>query len=297
MNTVETADGTGVLGNLVRIPIHIHFPCALAVVALACVCCNRKYAASQAETAPAGQSAMPAPASPNTSDFPLPAENFPHEVKAQLDPWVAGFIGLSREQAGQRLRDRWKGIERPSLLALRDTLLKFEVQGISKTHAGYAIEAFRPGSEETGIGDYWYLSGPMDHAEISKRLAPFGLEGNEALRDFLHSFGGLAEDTQTAGHFVSAASDWEVFDNTPDSVFDLRETQGFDEWKGALMLYHARNGCQILVRRDGSVGWWVIQEAMVTTEAADFDGFIRMFDKHRQISWPFDPYPPEKGEY
>ncbi|MCW1925555.1 hypothetical protein OKA05_23555 [Luteolibacter arcticus] len=232
----------------------------------------------------------------NTSDFPLPAEKLPDDVKAQLDPWVAGFVGLSREQAGQRLRDRWNRIERPSLLALRDTLLKFEVQGISKTHSGYAIEAYRPGSEDPGIGDYWYLSGPMDHAEISKRLAPFGLEGNEALRDFLYYFGGLGEDTETAGHFVSAARDWAVFENTPDSFIDLRTTKGFDEWKGALMLFHARNGCHILVRRDGTVGWWVMQEATVTTEAVDFDGFIRMFNKHRQISWPFDPYPPDEGE-
>jgi hypothetical protein len=278
-----------------RIPATISFFFAMAFAALIAFGCSRKKSPSTTHPPSTGQSPMSSDASANTTDFPLPAEKMAAEVKAQLDPWIRGFVGLSREQAGQRLRDRWSGIQQPSLVALRDTLLESEVQGISKTHAGYAIEAYRPGSADPGIGDYWYLPGPMERAEVSKRLTPFGLDGNGALVEFIHFFGGLAEDTQTAGHFVSAARDWAVFDNTPGSFIDLRETQGFDEGQGALMCYHARNGCHILVRRDGTVGWWVMQEAKITTAAGDFEGFVRRFDKHRRISWPFDPYPPAES--
>ena len=77
------------------------------------------------------------------STFYLPASDIPSSVRSQLDPWVAGFVGLSTEQAGQRLRERWSAIERPSLIALRDTLLEFEVEGITKIHSGFAIKAYR----------------------------------------------------------------------------------------------------------------------------------------------------------
>ncbi len=226
------------------------------------------------------------------STFYLPASDIPSTVRSELDPWVAGFVGLDTEQAGQRLRERWSAIQRPSLIGLRDTLLEFEVEGIAKIHSGFAIKAYRDGADDPGIGDYWYLAGPMEREEIARRLIPFGLEGNEALADFLFFFGGLAEDTETAGHFVSEAYDWRAFDHTGLPDINLQATQGFEEWKGALMLYHARNGCHILVRRDGSVGWWVMQERKVATAAEDFDAFVRIFDEHRQISWPFDPYGP-----
>jgi hypothetical protein len=91
---------------------------------------------------------------------------------------------------------------------------------------------------------------------------------------------------------VSDAYDWRAFDSAGLPDINLQATRGFEEWKGALMLYHALDGCWILVRRDGSVGWWVMQERKVTTIADDFDGFVRIFDQHRQISWPFDPYGP-----
>jgi len=238
---------------------------------------------------------MPPQASGNSSDYPLPASDIPPEVRSQLDPWVAGFIGLSGEQANERVRERWSEIEWPSLMALRDTLLKFEVQGISKTHSGFAIKAHRPGSDDPGIGDYWYLAGPMDRGEITRRLTPFGLEENEALRDFLFFFGGLAEDTKMSGHFVSGAEDWWVFDDSEGWGVDPQATDGYYDWEGSLRLFFARDGCQILVDRDGAAGWW-IPEGTVTTETTSFDGFIRMFNKHRRSSRPFDPYPPDEDE-
>ena len=66
--------------------------------------------------------------------------------------------------------------------------------------------------------------------------------------------------------------------------------RGFDAWKDSLMLYHARNGCHLLVRRDGKVAWWIMQERRVEVIADDFDEFVLQFNEHRKISYPFDPY-------
>ena len=217
-------------------------------------------------------------------EYPLDGD-IPDHVRAKLDPWIAGFIGLTTAEANERLAERWSSIERPSLKALRDTLSKFEVRAIVDYEEGGLIYAYRPGSKDEGIGDFFYLPAPLNPEEIQKRLEPSKLQGNDALREFLFYFGGLAEDTATAGQFVYSDPPWPLFTDSWDG-----EIKGFEEWENALMLYHARNGCFILVRPDGKVAWWVMQEGIVETEAEDFDDFILKFNEHRKISWPYDPY-------
>jgi hypothetical protein len=217
-------------------------------------------------------------------EYPLDSD-VPAEVRSRLSPWIAGFIGLTSAQANERLQERWSPIKRPSLQALRETLSKFEVKAIVDHGDGGMIYAFRPGSNEEEIGDIFFLPAPLEPDEIRRRLKPSGLDENEALRDFLHYFGGLAEDTTTAGHFVYGDPPWPLFTDSGDG-----EIEGFEDWKNALMLYHARNGCFILVRPDGKVAWWVMQEGKIATEAENFDEFVMKFNEHRKISWPYDPY-------
>ena len=147
------------------------------------------------------------------------------------------------------------------------------------------IRAFRPTTKEVGCGDFWYLPAPLDAEEITRKLVTCGLQTNDALREFLIYFSGLAEDTTTAGHFVYGSSPWPLFTDSWEGSIE-----GFDEWKDSLMLYHARNGCHVLVRRDGKVSWWVMQEHTVEPIAMNFDEFVLQFNEHRKISWPFDPY-------
>jgi hypothetical protein len=106
-----------------------------------------------------------------------------------------------------------------------------------------------------------------------------------ALGNFLHHFGGLAESPETSGYFMHSESPLPTFTDSWDGTIKY-----FDEWEGSLMLYHALNGCFILVRQDGSVGWWMMQEHRVEKEAKDFDEFILKYAKHRKTSWPYDPY-------
>ncbi len=219
------------------------------------------------------------------TEYRLPANDIPAEVRKRLHPWIAGFIGLTPEAASLRVAERWASIQRPSLRALRETLSQFKVEAIVDYGEGGRIRAFRPTDEEVGCGDFWYLPAPLSADEITERLSPSGLQGNDALHEFLVYYAGLSEDTTTAGHFMHDEPPWPLFsDSWDDSI------EGFDEWKDSLMLYHARNGCHILVRRDGKVAWWIMQEGVVEHIADDFDSFIGQFNEHRKISWPYDPY-------
>jgi hypothetical protein len=221
-------------------------------------------------------------AKPN--EYSLPANDIPEWVRLRLHPWIAGFIGMSQEQANLRVAERWSTIERPSLQALRDTLSHFSVEAIIDCKDGGMIRAFRATDEKVIIGDFWYMPAPLGSEEIVSRLVPSHTQSNDSLREFLVYFGGLAEDTAVAGNFVYR-DPWPLFIDSWDGAIE-----GFDEWMGSLMLFHARNGCFVLVRNDGKVAWWIFQECRVEVIADNFDEFILQFAKHREASWPFDPY-------
>ena len=38
------------------------------------------------------------------------------------------------------------------------------------------------------------------------------------------------------------------------------------------------------------VAWWILQEGRIERMARTFDKFVEAFNKHRKLSWPFDPY-------
>ena len=65
---------------------------------------------------------------PQPDSYPLPATDISDDVRAKLNPWVAGFIGLSPQQATARLQKRWESIESKPLLGLRSVLGEFEVR-------------------------------------------------------------------------------------------------------------------------------------------------------------------------
>ena len=231
--------------------------------------------------------AGPKPTFQEPAEYRLPANDIPADVRKRLHPWIAGFIGLTPEQADRRVAERWSSIQRPSLQALRDTLSRFSVDSIVDHGEGGKIRAYRPTTKEAGIGDYWYLSPPLDSTEISRRLEPGGLQANEGMKEFLTHFAGLAEDTVISGHFVHSEAPWPLFDKSWGD-----DIEGFDEWENSLILYTARNGCDVLVRKDGRVAWWVMQEGKVEPLAKDMDEFVLLFDAHRKLSWPYDPYGP-----
>ncbi len=226
-----------------------------------------------------------------TGHYSLIDDEIPDDVRARLHPWIAGFIGLSPEQAKARLEERWETIDRPSLRALSNVLLESKITYLVDSPEGGMICATRPDTYKSGNDDFWYLPAPPERSVIQEQLEPIGLADNKALGDFLYHFGDLAESHETSGYFMHSESPFPTFTDSWDGAI-----KDFDEWEGSLMLFHALNGCFILVRQDGSVGWWMMQEHRVKKEANDFDEFILEYSEYRKISWPCDPYGPPDDE-
>ena len=227
------------------------------------------------------------PDSDPPTSYALPATEIPDDVRDSLHPWVAGFIGMTPEQATARLHERWASIESDALISLREVLAEFEVRELVDFRGGGLIYAVRTGADINTVGNSFFLPGPMDAEQLNSHLAACNLTEVQDLTEFFDNFGGLAEDKAVAGEFVYFQNPWETFTDSWDGTIE-----GFDEWQGSLMLYYARNGCVLLVRPDGHVAWWVIQESVVREIAESFPEFIRQFAEHRKIAWPFDPYGP-----
>ena len=222
--------------------------------------------------------------------YTLSGAELPAKTRQSWHPWIQKFVGLEPAEATRCLHDRWASIDRESLRALRETLSEFEVREVIDFGDGGLIRAVRTTTNDESVGNCFYLPGPLEADVLNARLSSVSLSENVALQEFMSHFAGLAEDTRVAGHFVYSESPWPVFDERLRDYVDDEEV--FEAWMGSLMLYHARNGCQVLVHPTGRVAWWVMQEASINEIAESFDDFLFLFNEHRKHSLPFDPYGP-----
>jgi hypothetical protein len=219
--------------------------------------------------------------------YDLPADDMPVEVRRLLHPWIEEFVGLSPRAATKRLHERWSAIARPSLLSLRETLSEFEVRSIVIREPGGMIHAVRPGSDVGCVGNSFYLPAPLERGELLSRAASVSLADDNAFIDFMTHFAGMREDSYMSGDFVYSETPWDRFTDSWEGSIE-----GFGAWEGSLTFYVARNGCCLLVRPDGKVGWWFFQERRVATQADNIDEFVMQFSEHRKLAWPYDPYGP-----
>lgn len=230
--------------------------------------------------------------------YPLTQSGIPNEVVEKMAPWIKGFVGLSGELAQGRLLKRWEEIEDPELQNLARTLSKFAVNAVVDFEEGCVIAGARTGSDGSRIGDTWYLPAALEREYWKERLRSFRLDRHSGVVEFFYYFGGLAENTFEAGSFRYCEEEWPLFGpgaekfpgyDWPESVND------FPVWHGSLCFYQALNGCDLLLRPNGAVGWWIMQEQRVEVVAASFEEFVSIYAKHWDKSWPFDPYSSAKN--
>jgi len=228
-----------------------------------------------------------------STSYPLPATDIPTELSDGLAPWIKGFVGLDHESAQERLRKRWKLIGRTGLRDLAKILENFEVNAIVDFEVGGVIAATRPGVDGGRIGDTWYLPAPLERDFWQGKLKAFGLDDHQVVLEFFEHFGGLAENTFEAGSFRYCEEEWSIFCpecevfpgwHWPESV------RGFPDRHHSLLFYQALNGSSLLLRSDGAVAWWIMQEQRVEQVAASFEQFLPIYAEHWTKRWPFDPY-------
>ncbi len=143
------------------------------------------------------------------------------------------------------------------------------------------------------VSDRWFLPAPLKREYWRGRLKSFGLADHEEVLDFFEFFGGLAEDTFTAGSFRYCEEEWPVFAPGKEVIpgWDWPESiNDFPEWHGALVFYQAADGGKLLLRADGATAWWVMQESRVERFAVKFEDFVGLYSGNWSRVGPFDYY-------
>ena len=212
----------------------------------------------------------------------------PQSLKSKLSSWVEGFIDKSEADARLLLCQRWESIQHQELKSLASVLSEFSLAGISEFEEGGSAKFAKD-------DDQFFIPSPLPSEVIDSKLDVAGLSNVRGLRDFLVHFGGLAEAIDCAGSF-RYSEEWPIWGGDPNVGnygFPWNEnTQGFQDWVGSLMFYHAVNGCQVLVRQDGEVAWNVMQERRIVKIASSLLEFVSQYVEHWKLDGfhRYDPY-------
>ncbi|HEY4262366.1 MAG TPA: SMI1/KNR4 family protein [Schlesneria sp.] len=187
---------------------------------------------------------------------------------------------------------RFAEIEPPELKALADQLKSYKPVSIVVQESRCWIRLDSAHKSEI-VGASAFVPVTPDAARIRSNLIANGFEVNSLFTSFMLQFAGLAEDFSSSGGFIREDEKWETLsEDWHQEVID-----NYEDWRGSLMIYHARNGDQVLLHRDGQVGWWVFAEGHVERDFESFADFLASYISHRaNVAWPLDSYGPRTSD-
>ncbi len=129
-----------------------------------------------------------------------------------------------------------------------------------------------------------FVQQPAPREQVERRLRALELSvGLELTTAFVAAFGGTREsEPGTAGGLWRA-------DALGVTEFDVPDPA----WRGAIELFHARNGDQVLLHpRTGQVSWHLLPEHRLDVRWQDVGAFARAYAAHLPSRWPFDAHGP-----
>lgn len=233
--------------------------------------------------------------------FALPADDgvSPSLLK-RLSPWAKQVAGLNEDGARRMLRDRWKNV--PNWLEpLRNRILTAgapHLIGKSRREwLGLTLGAqgrWAPPVETAEDPWTWtiYVAPPGNTTEATKALSKAGLEGHADARAFVENFDHLREsEPGFSGGFIPV-SRWESFRR--HGVFDLLDSGVREGWADARMIFHCRNGDDVLLHPSGEVAIFLLAEGRMTGAWKSFREFLVDYADHLGYRWPFDGYGPSE---
>lgn len=218
------------------------------------------------------------------TEFLLPLND---DCALEVGDWLSAFSYDTTDCARKRLKHFWAPVRTPEFMQLAGHLLESEKFGIDDRNFGFL---FGESKDVTGtrIGDRWYLPSRDPLIDFSQCLTESGHGSNSELLEFLTYFGGIGDDPEYYGQFMFRPP-WKSFSNEVHSWFNYR-IDGYSKWEDALMLYESLDGSVALIRKDGSIGWWMTAELRVRHFAANLAEFVSYYTKSRKSKEPFCCY-------
>jgi hypothetical protein len=224
---------------------------------------------------------------PSATEFFLPHPAMPSRTLEDLPEWMRQIATTDIDGIRRLLNERWATTVRAELFPLREQLLSYAPASIVVCEHWSWLRLKSEFDEEI-IGSSAYLPSPAETSELARRLEEFNIPADTLFSNFLQNFAGLAEDFMAAGGFIDLTEEWETFSGS-----EYEDAENYEDWKGSLLIYHSRGGDGLLLRPDGHIGWWVIDQWRVTSDFDSLSAFVRFYVDYRDAEpWPLDSYGP-----
>ena len=141
-----------------------------------------------------------------------------------------------------------------------------------------------------------YIPPPIEGASVADGLRKHAFKPGGLLEEFLRAFDGFREsDPGLAGGFIPLRQ-WirteQDRERSKYSWYDHLPEAQQREWKDAIILFHARNGDQVVLHPDERAGWMLHEEARIEPKWPSFEAFIAGYVDALEYRWPFDGYGP-----
>lgn len=138
-----------------------------------------------------------------------------------------------------------------------------------------------------------YLGGVHDRSDVKRHVERVGLSGATDLVEFYSLFDQLGDSPPcVAGGFVSVRELRTVADlrREESRTTPFARLKNSGEWETAVPIYEGRNGDCIVMRANGSAGWFVHSRSEVRGAWNDLSSVLRTFLDHLLHAWPLDSY-------
>jgi hypothetical protein len=229
-------------------------------------------------------------------DFYCPNTDMPSQLVGQLSPWIREFVGVSSEDAKEKLRSHWSTIEHPLLQQLGKVLLSYMLEGISwYSHTGWlrgsamrlwSPEEYEENDEIDEDDQYickWYLPTQASRTLIQSQLQVYEFSNPNLLVEFFSYFGGLSSGPEFFWHFYRTPND------CPSLVNLFRNRRPPPGWQGSLCVYKDPGGNCLVVQPNGYVGWYFHEEDAIADSTVDLAEMIEEIAKVFRTARTFGP--------
>jgi len=194
----------------------------------------------------------------------IPFDELPKiELNPNAIPTVKSMRRLSSEQVRDVLRSSWQDIQSPVCRELRDALLSSSPYSVVYDRGKLWIKLtrtkFNSSDSEQQPAMYVALREPVMPSTSAVDLLRFEMPGDARVLacEFLQCFGGLRDSppNHAAGHWTTDTVS--VIDGWFDDISSL------GTWSGCPVLFYSAFGNYLLVGRDGSTAWHVLDRGCI----------------------------------
>lgn len=229
------------------------------------------------------------PTGPVVTEYLLPCDSMPQEVRDGLPEWLRTFVGQHPQDARQLLVIRWQDVSEPSLKDLARLLtFEFTPKSIAVTKDGAWLIVDRPDRQRSETRDHMLIPPPADQSQVEKGIARFPFADQSVMREFLTYFGAMQDVWPGSSGLFFVPEEWSSLRDYWGDEEDHLYGAWYPEWKPSLIVCNSLGGDMVLLHPDGRVAYLYFAEGTIKILDENLTEFFAHYVRHRRVESMID---------